>query len=293
MKLSIGLVAVVTAVPDDFEQPEACLDLGEEFVNCWQPHSDLGWCDKNLTDYTQTGECGFQYKGDSMTNATCKGFNSNIDGFTFDWGNAAFVAKGDQYGDVADNGDVVGLDFSGDVNIVGKWNVEFNECPEYKDELANYVAALNDANENNTTKPAPFTWEEPANYCYFPNKELVDSVEQYFTPPTCNYNAGGYYNQYAIMITNQHAGDANNNYAIANYGGKGSSFSVNFPGKSCVDYGFTLHDNNQADLQVLNAETDCTLFITVEKGQAQLLYFQGSLDEGVVDFFDGVTIQSA
>ena len=288
MKLSIGLVAVVTAVPDDFEQPAACADLGEDFVNCWQPHSDLGWCDNmNLTDYTQTGECGFQYKGGSMTNATCTGFSANIDGFTFDWGNAAFVAKVQT--DDVDVNDVVGLDFSGDVNIVGKWNVEFDECPEYNQARSDYVKALNEANENNTTKPAPFTWEEPADDCFFDNNAL----ENVFTPPTCEYNADGYYSEYAIMITNQHAGDANNNYAIANYGGKGSSFTVNFPGKSCVDYGFTLHDENQADLQVLNAENDCTLFITVEKGQAQLLYFQGSLDEGVVDFFNGVTIQNA
>jgi len=294
MKLSIGLVAVVTAVPDDFPQPKACEDLGEEFVNCWQPHSDLGICygakaSNGTIDTTQTGECGFQYKGGSMQNSTCSFVQSTIPGFTFDWGNAAFVAKG-----LNNNGDVVGLDFSGDINIVGKWNVEFDECEEYFSELDAYVDALNEANENNTTKPAAFTWENPADYCYFPNKELVTSVEQYFTPPTCQYNPDGYYSEYAIMITNQHAGDANNNYAIANYGGKGSAFTVNFPMQSCTQHGFTLHDNNQADLQILNADTDCTLFISVKKGQAQLLYFQGTLDDGkVVDFFNGVTINSA
>jgi len=284
MKLSIGLVAVVTAVPDDFEQPAACADLGEDFVNCWQPHSDLGWCSQNLTDYTQTGECGFQYKdGQSMTNATCKGFASNINGFTFDWGNAAFVAKGDLNNPIASPGDVVGLDFSGDVNIVGKWNVEFNECPKYEEELQNYVDALNYANENNSTKPAAFTWEEPANNCFFPDNELSG----FFTPPTCSFNAGGYYDQYAIMITNQHAGDANNNYAIANYGGKGNSFTVQL-NKPCTKHEFTLHDNNQATLNVVNKETTCDLIIDVVKGQAQLLYFQGSVDEGVVDFWDVV-----
>jgi len=283
MKLSIGLVAVVTAVPDDFEQPEACVALGEEFVNCWQPHSDLGWCSQNLTDYTQTGECGFQYKdGQSMTNATCKGFDHNINGFTFDWGNAAFVAKVDT--DDVSSGDVVGLDFSGDVNIVGKWNVEFNECPKYEDELQNYVDALNYANENNSTKPAPFTWEEPADNCNFDSNFSVDG---YFTPPTCTYNADGYYDKYAIMITNQHAGDANNNYAIANYGGKGNSFTVTL-NKPCTQHEFTLHDNNQATLNVVNKDSTCDLIINVVKGQAQLLYFQGSVDEGVVDFWDVV-----
>ena len=291
MKLSIGLVAVVTAVPDDFEQPEACLDLGEDFVNCWQPHSDLGWCSQNRTDYTQTGECGFQYKdGQSMTNATCKGFDHNINGFTFDWGNAAFVAKVDT--DEVSSGDVVGLDFSGDVNIVGKWNVQFNECPQYEDELANYVAALNDANENNTTKPAPFTWEEPANYCYFDEEKgdlLVDNG--YFTPPTCTYNADGYYSEYAIMITNQHAGDANNNYAIANYGGKDNVFTVSLGG-SCHEHPPTPHDANQAEITFLSeADKDsCTFVVTVLKGQAQLFYFQGTLDNNAVVNFWDVTI---
>jgi len=285
MKLSIGLVAVVTAVPDDFEQPAACADLGEDFVNCWQPHSDLGWCsNQNLTDYTQTGECGFQYKdGQSMQNATCTGFSQNIDGFTLDWGNAAFVAKG-----VNNNGDIVGLDFSGDVNIVGKWNVEFDECPKYNQALSDYVDALNEANENNTTKPAAFTWEEPANYCYFDREKGDHLVEDgYFTPPTCTFNADGYYNEYAIMITNQHAGDANNNYAIANYGGKGNSFTVTL-NKPCTQHEFTLHDNNQATLNVVNKDSTCDLIINVVKGQAQLLYFQGSVDEGVVDFWDVV-----
>jgi len=276
MKLSIGLVAVVTAVPDDFEQPAACGDLGPNFVNCWQPFSDLGWCSQNLTDYTQTGECGFQYKdGQSMQNATCTGFSQNIDGFTLDWGNAAFVAKG-----VNNNNDIVGLDFSGDVNIIGKWDVEFNECPEYTDELETYVAALNEANENNSTKPDPFTWEEPANNCFFPDNELATV----FTPPTCTFNADGYYSEYAIMITNQHAGDANNNYAIANYGGKDNVFTVTL-NKPCQNTGFSLHDENQADLAIENEATVCNLIFTVKKGQAQLLYFQGTVDEGVVDFF--------
>jgi len=278
MKLSIGLIAVVTAVPDNFEQPKACEDLGPAFVNCWQPYSDLGWCsNQNLTDYTQTGECGFQYKdGQSMQNATCTGFSQNIDGFTLDWGNAAFVAKG-----VNNNNDIIGLDFSGDVNIIGKWDVEFDECPNYNDALGNYVAALNEANENNTTKPAPFTWEGPADDCFFPDNEL-SSV---FTPPTCTFNADGYYNEYAIMITNQHAGDANNNYAIANYGGKDNVFTVTL-NKPCQNTGFSLHDENQADLAIENEATVCNLIFTVKKGQAQLLYFQGTVDEGVVDFFD-------
>jgi len=278
MKLSIGLVAVVTAVPDGFEQPAACADLGDDFVNCWQPFSDLGWCDNmNLTDYTQTGECGFQYKdGQSMQNATCTGFSQNIDGFTLEWGNAAFVAKG-----VNNNNDIIGLDFSGDVNIIGKWNVEFDECPEYNQARSDYVKALNEANENNTTKPAPFTWELPADDCFFNDNELANV----FTPPTCTYDPNGYYNEYAIMITNQHAGDPNNNYAIANYGGKDSVFTVTL-NKACQNTGFSVHDENQADLAIENEDTVCNLIFTVKKGQAQLLYFQGTVDEGVVNFFD-------
>jgi len=284
MKLSIGLVAVVTAVPDDFEQPAVCADLGPNFVNCWQPFSDLGWCSQNLTDYTQTGECGFQYKdGQSMQNATCIGFSANIDGFTFDWGNAAFVAKG-----INNNGAVVGLDFSGEVNIVGKWDVEFNECPEYNEARINYVKELNEANENNTTKPEPFTWELPADDCFFNNNELANV----FTPPSCSYDPNGYYSEYAIMITNQHAGDPNNNYAIANYGGKDNVFTVTLGGP-CYEHPPTPHDANQAEIQFLSEDdkATCTFVVTVLKGQAQLFYFQGCLDNGQnVDFFNGVTI---
>jgi len=309
MKLSIGIFAVVTAVPDEFERPEYCNFLADNYVNCWKPHAHIGHengvnATAGFVQLNKGGECGFQYKGMSMQNATCRAKRANppvdgfdlgttISGFTFDWGNAAFVAKVDT-ADVY-SGDVVGLDFSGDVNIVGKWYVEFDQTKEFNDALDEFVAKQDYALEYNYTIEE-FSWEEPAVNCGIsedsPSNQLGVNPDG-FIPPICSYNPDGYYSEYAIMITNQHAGDKNNNYAIANYGGKGDSFTVNFPGKSCKNYGFTLHDNNQADLQVLNAETDCTLFITVEKGQAQLLYFQGSLDEGVVDFFNGVNIESA
>jgi len=304
MKLSIGIVAVVTAVPDEFERPEYCNYLAENYVNCWKPHGHFGH--KNGTagfvQLNDGGECGFQYKGNSMQNATCKakrpgvnGFDlgTTIPGFTFDWGNAAFVAKVAS-GNV-EPGDVVGLDFSGDVNIVGKWDVEFDQTEDFNNALDEFVAKQDYALEYNYTIEQ-FSWEEPAVNCGIseesPSNQLgVNPVG--FIPPICSYNPDGYYSEYAIMITNQHAGDANNNYAIANYGGKDNSFSVNFSNQKCEKYGFTLHDNNQAELEILKADSDCTLVITVKKGQAQLLYFQGSLDEGVVDFFNGVNIQNA
>merc|ERR1712050_513796 len=137
-----------------------------------------------------------------------------------------------------------------------------------------------------------FSWEEPAVNCGIseesPSTELgVNPVG--FIPPICTYNPDGYYSEYAIMITNQHAGDPNNNYAIANYGGKDNVFTVTLGGP-CYEHPPTPHDANQAEITFLSeADKDsCTFVVTVLKGQAQLFYFQGCLDNGQnVDFFNG------
>ena len=94
------------------------------------------------------------------------------------------------------------------------------------------------------------------------------------------------------MITNQHAEDKNNNYAIANYQGElgeGNTFTVTI-NKPCTEYGFTEHDSNQVDLTWNSQTPACEFVVTVKNPSAQLFYFQGSVDEGVIDFFKDVTI---
>ena len=306
MKLSVAILGAASAVSGDFELPEICEDLAVSFgdgdpfgvVNCWASFperpdsSEVDFFGNNTVNLDPPanavpGECGFQYKGGSMMNSTCYGFKA-IDGAYVMIGNGAFVAKG-----VSDGNVIVGLDFSGDINIIQSWPQDVEDAEAVLDKQDKYLADLR-ANAKLEPDAPPFeqtfSWQkEPANICGFYNDFQDQGL---FFPPFCRQNEDGYYKDYAIMITNQHARDANNNYAIANYGGAGSIFSVNFPNQACDEFGFSLHDENQADLQILKADYDCTLVFAVKKGQAQLLYFQGSLNQGVVDFWDGVTIQA-
>jgi len=82
------------------------------------------------------------------------------------------------------------------------------------------------------------------------------------------------------MITNQHVPDDNNNYAIANYGGKDNVFTVTL---NLACDGATPHDANQAEIVMTNKDI-CQFVVTVLKGQAQLFYFTISGANEPVDF---------
>ena len=292
MKFSIGLFAAVSAVDPEFELPEICDDYAaasENFVNCWKPSGhflgDRSMYYNGTIDYylqmNNGGECGFQYIDTdlSLVNKTCE-FTPAFDN-NYVVGNAVFVPKGAS----ATPGvqEIVGLDMTGDFNYVQKWDVLFNWEQDFNEKLGIYVDAVKAANENNSTQPEPFSYDRT----YACAAEIGA-----FNPPTefnCRDN-GAPYADYAIMITNQHAGDKNNNYAIANYGGEGSAFTVQITGKSCQKWGFTPHDPNQATISFVQTENDCIFNVLIDNAAAQLFYFQGSVDEGVIDFFNDVTI---
>ena len=297
MKLSIGLFAAVSAVGTDdpaFERPAICNEYDGTFVNsdnivnCWSPsghfasvHNDNG----TEVSYYQTndgGECGFQYIDTelSLVNKTCTFVPADVDG-SYDIGNAVFVAKGPN----AAPNEIVGFDITGDFNYVQKWDVQFNFADEFNQELNDYIDAVDYANKNNSTQPEPFSFDK--------TYACANEIENLTPPSNCQDN-GRPYQGYAIMFTNQHAGDKNNNYAIANYHqgiGTNHVFSVSI-NKPCQQWGFTEHDPNQGTIQMLVQDAnECMFTVTVgENHGAQLFYFQGSIDEGVIDFFNDVTI---
>ena len=291
MKLSIGLFAAASAVGTDdpaFETPSPLCDAyvakSENYVNCWSPSGHFG-TENGTVGFVQQnegGECGFQYIDTeySIVNKTCSFTPAFDENYTV--GNAVFVAKGDSF-----YNQIVGLDITGDFNFVQKWDVEFNWTQDFNDKLDAYVAAVNEANEQNTTLPEPFTYER--------TYECEPETAAFNPPSDANCeDLGAAYGEYAIMFTNQHAEDKNNNYAIANYGGEDNTFTINIDG-SCNDYGFTEHDSNQVTMVKLDtAPADkCIYQVTVKNPAAQLFYFQGSIDEGVIDFINGIDIQQA
>ena len=293
MKLSIGLFAAVSAVDPEFELPKICGDyaaISPYFVNCWSPSGHFASQAEGLNGtehsdwFFQTnegGECGFQYIDTdlSLVNKTCE-FTPAFDN-NYVVGNAVFVPKGAS----ATPGvqEIVGFDITGDFNYVQKWDVLFNWEQDFNLKLGKYIAEVEEANKNNGTEPEPFSYDRT----YGCAAEIGA-----FNPPTFSncIDSGAPYADYAIMITNQHAGDKNNNYAIANYGGEGDVFTVTIKDKTCSTWGFTAHDANQATLTVDQIDSDCVITIEVGNAAAQLLYFQGSVDEGVIDFFNDVTI---
>merc|ERR1712187_871537 len=152
----------------------------------------------------------------------------------------------------------VGLDMTGDFNYVQKWDVEFNWTQDFNDKLDAYVAAVNEANEQNTTLPEPFTYERV--YDCYPETAAFVAPSADPTDGNCQ-DLGAPYADYAIMFTNQHAGDDNNNYAIANYQ-IADTFTVQI-NKPCQKWGFTPHDQNQATIDfVVRNENECTFTVT-------------------------------
>ena len=292
MKLSIGLFAAASAVGTDdpaFETPSPLCDdyvaESENYVNCWKPSGHFG-TENGTVGFVQQndgGECGFQYidAGLSLVNKTCDFTPAAVDG-SYTVGNGVFVAKG-----ASNANQIVGLDMTGDFNYVQKWDVEFDWTQDFNEKLDAYVAAVDEANKQNTTLPEPFTYERVY--------DCKPDTPAFVAPSDANcQDLGAPYADYAIMFTNQHAGDANNNYAIANYQGEmgeGNTFTIAIKGKTCETWGFTAHDVNQATLTVEgDVGGDCVINVLVGNPSAQLFYFQGSIDNGVIDFVNDVVI---
>ena len=290
MKLSIGFFAAVSAN----NPSKSCNDyvaISPDFFNCWNPSGHFE--SQNSTEgFIQTnpgGECGFDYLAGnsldavdaddfSIVNKTCSFVPADVDG-SYVVTNAVFVAKG-----AAGPNQIVGFEgITGNFEYIQKWDVEFNWELDFNTKLGEYVAAVDEANKQNTTLPEPFSYDR-----------VYDCAAEIgaFVPPSeanCQDN-GAPYTDYAIMFTNQHAGDENNNYAIANYQ-IADTFTVQI-NKPCQKWGFTPHDQNQGTIDfVVRNENECTFTVTLGPNTAaQLFYFQGSIDEGVIDFFDDITI---
>ena len=271
MKLSIALFAAASAVDSDFERPAICSGLPDAYTNCWKPSGHFA-TQNGTAGFVQTntgGECGFQYQAGSLVNKTCS--VTRVAGAHFEAGNAAFVA--------VDTGDIVGFDLSGDINIVQAWDITFDFEQDFNDKLDAYVAAVNDANEYNTTLPEEFSYERTGD-CGFSSDGVAG-----FEKPNCalsNPLDGSAYDGFAIMITNQHENDPNNNYAIANYPGKDQTFTVTL-NVACPN-GVTAHDENAFTVTVVDNNI-CQFTVDVKNGRAELFYFQGETNP-LVDFFN-------
>ena len=254
----------------DFERPDLCSELSDNYINCWAPSGRFET--QNATEgFIQTntdGQCGFQWQGGSLVNKTCT--ITTIAGANFEAGNAAFVA--------VDTKQLVGFDLSGDINIVQSWDIAFDFEQDFNEQLDAYVAAVNEANKYNTTLPEEFSYTRTGD-CGFNGADVTG-----FTPPVCTDSNpdGTAYTGFAIMVTNQHAGDANNNYAIANTPGMDSTFTVTL-NVACPN-GVTAHDANAWTVTVVDT-TICQFTVDVLNGRAELFYFQGETVP-LVDFFN-------
>lgn len=290
MKLSIAFFAAVSAVPSDFPLPDECNVLSNEFkapgfyksfdglVNCWFAYpnpSDFINDTIPVEPSSGYGNCGFQWKGGSMQNSTCEGFApALVNNANWMIGNAAFMAKG-----ANSKNEIVGLDMSGDLNIIQSWEVESTDA----DFINEQEKAFYDAKTKALEEQQNITGTDLDGDFDFVGKsyEGCKVSEIAFNPPKCKKLPDGYYPDFAIMITNQHAGDDQNNYAIANYGNKGDVITVTL-GNYCEDV--TAHDENQCSVQIQN-KADCTFTAEVLNGRAQLFYFQTQGMPENVDFY--------
>ena len=268
MKFSLALFAAATAEVELSADTVLCQEQNADLANCWAPYGQFASANATAPDYdsekpfilnNSAGECGFQYvNGQSLANSTCTYNFGAVDGAP-QFGNAAFVTA---------SGVLAGLDFSGDVSIIQKWNADF---PVDEIEIAFNQALSAHIDELETNPNATFSWENPAVNCWEGNQLSEYNVD-------CTDN-GAPTEELAIMITNQEDGAATNQYAIANYG---AVVAVEL-GVSCTSV--EPLDANAASITISNTEV-CAFTIEVSNPAAQLLYFQAAVS-APIDFFGG------
>ena len=278
MKLSLALFAAANADVEVNADTLACQAAGGigvpnlDFKNCWAPYGHFASANATAPDYDENkpfvltnseGECGFLYSTPvSMANSTCTYSFGTVPGVS-EFGNGAFVTA---------SGDLVGLDFSGDVSVIRKWTETFD-----KDQIeTDFNTALSDHIAELKTNPnATFSWENPAVNCW-DESYMLDNFSV-----SCTDN-GAPTNELAIMITNQDADAEGNQFAIANYGDIDNVITVelNVPCTNVQPL-----DANAAIISPVSNTNSCAFTIQITSTQAQLLYFQAD-NSAVVDFFN-------
>ena len=254
MKFAAALISMAAAAANDASVVDANCKSKTGNTVCWESYFTLAFNNDTqkleVDPASKTGSCGLQYDlaGESLINSTC---TVTKNGANLSFGNGAFALGSNA---------VTGFDgVSGSVSVIATWDTAFDEA---------WVAA----NSNATTGELIIT-----NTTEFNQEDCFTTGLNKFIEVSCTDNGAPHLGPW-LMFTNN-SPNAENNFAIVNYGEEGTALSVSL-GVGCdVD-----SVSSPMGIVTPGSDIDCSFSIEITDDAPQLLYFQATTTE-VVDFF--------
>jgi len=257
MKFAAALISMAAAAANDASVVDANCKSKAGNTVCWESYFTLAFNNDTqkleVDPESKTGSCGLQYDlpGESLINATCI---VTKNGANLSFGNGAFA--------IGSNA-VSGFDgVSGSVSVIATWDTAFDE---------NWVAA----NSNATTGELIIT-----NTTEFNQEDCFTTGLNKFIEVSCTDNGAPHEGPF-LMFTNN-SPNAENNFAIANYGKKGDVLTVQM-NVACDSASVS----SPMGIVAPGMDDDCSFAIEITDDAPQLLYFQATTTE-VVDFFAAI-----
>ena len=254
MKFAAALISMAAAAANDASVVDANCKSKAGNTVCWESYFTLAFNNDTqkleVDPASKTGSCGLQYDlpAESLINSTC---TVTKNGANLSFGNGAFALGSNA---------VTGFDgVSGSVSVIATWDTAFDEA---------WVAA----NSNATTGELIIT-----NTTEFNHEDCFTTGLNKFIEVSCTDNGAPHLGPW-LMFTNN-SPNAENNFAIVNYGEEGTALSVTL-GVGCDV------DSVSSPMGIITpgSDIDCSFSIEVTDDAPQLLYFQATTTE-VVDFF--------
>merc|ERR1712035_5034 len=203
MKFAAALISMAAAAANDASVVDANCKSKAGNTVCWESYFTLAFNNDTqkleVDPESKTGSCGLQYDlpAESLINATCI---VEKNGANLSFGNGAFA--------IGSNA-VSGFDgVSGSVSVIATWDTAFDE---------NWVAA----NSNSTTGELIIT-----NTTEFNHEDCFTTGLNKFIEVSCTDFGKPHDDMPYLMFTNN-SPNAENNFAIANYGAEGDVLMVN------------------------------------------------------------------
>jgi len=259
MKFAAALISMAAAAANDASVVDANCKSKAGNTVCWESYFTLAFNNDTqkleVDPESKTGSCGLQYDlpAESLINSTC---TVTKNGANLSFGNGAFGLGSNA---------VTGFDgVSGSVSVIATWDTAFDEA---------WVAA----NSNATTGELIIT-----NTTEFNHEDCFTTGLNKFIEVSCTDNGAPHLGPW-LMFTNN-SPNAENNFAIVNYGEEGTALSVTL-GVGCDV------DSVSSPMGIITpgSDSDCSFSIEVTDDAPQLLYFQATTT-AVVDFFAATVV---
>merc|ERR1712035_53850 len=241
MKFAAALISMAAAAANDASVVDANCKSKAGNTVCWESYFTLAFNNDTqkleVDPESKTGSCGLQYDlpAESLINSTCV---VTANGANLAFGNGAFAV---------DTNAVGGFDgVSGSASVIATWDTAFDE---------NWVAA----NSNATTGELIIT-----NTTEFNQEDCFTTGLNKWITVSCTDNGAPHAGPF-LMFTNN-SPNAENNFAIANYGAETNVLSVQ------LNVGCDVNSvSSPMGIVTPGSDIDCSFSIEVTDDAPQLL----------------------